>query len=122
MVFTWKLGAPIESEIWCACWVRDVGGEDGEGKRNTIEVVMFDDAEELMAGRMRDYCEHKGIWINSSVPYSPPLNGATKEHLQCGHEQHAHNAAWLKLPIMLLGRGEDNLHVPAQQDADKGEW
>ena len=48
-----------------------MGREDGEGKRSTIDVVMFDDAKELVAGRMKEYCEHKGIWIDSSIPYSP---------------------------------------------------
>ena len=42
---------------------------------------------------------------------------------QCGHKQHACNAAWLKSPTTLLGRGEDNLHVPVQQDANNGkQW
>ena len=38
-----------------------------------------------------------------------------------GHEWHVRNAARLESPTMLLGRGEDGLHVPAQQDADEGE-
>ena len=38
---------------------------------STIKAVMFDNAKELMAGRMKEYCEHKGIRINSSTPYLP---------------------------------------------------
>ena len=29
---------------------------------------MFDDAKELVAREMNEYCEHKWIQINSSVP------------------------------------------------------
>ena len=45
-----------------------MGCEDGEGKKSMIDVVMFDNAKELMAGRMKEYCEHKGIWIDLSIP------------------------------------------------------
>ena len=40
---------------------------------------MFDSVKELMAGRMKEYCEHKGIWINSSLTlaFGPP--GAAPE-------------------------------------------
>ena len=40
---------------------------------------------------------------------------------RCGHKWHTRNAARLKSPPTLLGRGDDDLHVPAQQDANKGE-
>ena len=50
--------------------------ENGTG--STIKAFMFDNAKELVAGRMKEYCEHKGIRINSSVPYSPSSNGVAE--------------------------------------------
>ena len=46
------------------------------GMGSTIKAVIFDNAKELVAGRMREYCEHKGIRIriDSSVPYPPSSN------------------------------------------------
>ena len=43
-----------------------------------MKAVMFDDAGELVAGRMWESGEHKGIRINSSVPYSPWSNGVAE--------------------------------------------
>ena len=39
--------------------------------------VMLDNVKELMAGRMKENCEHKWIRLNSSVLYSPSLNRVT---------------------------------------------
>jgi len=39
---------------------------------------MFDNAGELVAGRMRDICYERGIKIISSVPYSPSSNGVAE--------------------------------------------
>jgi len=44
----------------------------------TIKAVMFDNAKELVAGKMKEYCKWKGIRINSSVPYSPSSNGVAE--------------------------------------------
>ena len=64
---------------------------------------------------MREYCEHKGLWIDSLVPYSPSSNGVAER------QQHARSiSARFKPPAALQGRGDDNLHVPAQQDANEG--
>ena len=65
-----KSNAPAEFEIWATKM------ENGTGR--TIKAVMFDNAKEFVEGRMREYCEHKGIRINSSVPYSPSSNGVAK--------------------------------------------
>jgi len=65
-----KSDAPAEFEVWAAKM------ENGTG--STIKAVMFDNAKELVAGRMREYCEQKGIRINSSVPYSPSSNGVAE--------------------------------------------
>jgi hypothetical protein len=39
---------------------------------------------------------------------------------QRGHERHTRDAARLESPTTLLGRGNDDLHVPAQQNANEG--
>ena len=31
-----------------------------------IKAVMFDNVKELVDGRMKEYCEHKEVWINWS--------------------------------------------------------
>ena len=59
----------LRFEVWAAKM------ENGMG--STIKAVMFDNAKELIAGRMKEYCEHKGIPINSS-PYSPSSNGVAE--------------------------------------------
>ena len=43
-----------------------------------IKADMFDNMRELVAGMMKEYYEHKGIWVNSSVPYSLSSNRVTK--------------------------------------------
>ena len=66
-----KADAPAEFEVWAAKM------ENGTG--SMIKAVMFDNAKELVAGKMREYYEHKGfISDNSSVPYSPPSNVVAK--------------------------------------------
>ena len=65
-----KSDAHIEFEVWAA--------EMENGTGSTIKAVMFDNAKELVAGRMKEYCEHKGIRIGSSVPYSPSSNGVAE--------------------------------------------
>jgi transposase InsO family protein len=47
--------------------------ENGTGR--TIRTVMFDNAREFVAGRMKEFCDQRGIRIISSTPYSPPSNG-----------------------------------------------
>jgi len=51
-----KSDAPIEFEKW-------------------VRTVMFDNAKEFVAGRMKELCDERGIRIISSVPYSPSSNG-----------------------------------------------
>ena len=65
-----KSNVPTEFEVWAKKM------ENGTG--SMIKAIMFDNAKELVAGRMKEYCEHKGIQINSSVPYSLSSNGVTE--------------------------------------------
>jgi hypothetical protein len=48
------------------------------GTDSTIKAVMFDNAKEFVEGRMKLYCDQKGIRINLSVPYSPSSNGVAE--------------------------------------------
>ena len=50
-----------------------MGREDGEWD-GEYDYMM----RELVAGTMKEYYEHKKIWVNSSVPYSLSSNGVTK--------------------------------------------
>jgi hypothetical protein len=50
-----KLDARTKFERW-ATMVQN-------GKGRTIKLVMFDNAKELVAGRMRGFCEQQGIQI-----------------------------------------------------------
>ena len=70
-----KLGAPLRARSNTPA---EVVAKMGNGTWSTIKRVMYDNARELVAGRMREYCEHKGIRINSSVP----SNGVA-ERLAC---------------------------------------
>lgn len=36
-----------------------------------VRTVMFDSAKELVAGRMKERCDERGVRIITSVPYSP---------------------------------------------------
>jgi len=40
-------------------------------------MVIFDNAKELVARRMKELCDERDIWIISSVPYSPSSNSVT---------------------------------------------
>ena len=62
-----KSDTPAEFEVWAT--------KMENGMESMIKAVMFDNARELILGRMKEYCEQKGIHINSSVPYSPSSNG-----------------------------------------------
>jgi len=64
-----KSDAPAEFEIWAA--------KMENGTENTIKAIMFDNAKEPVAGRMKEYCERR-IRVNSSVPYSPLSNGVAE--------------------------------------------
>src|SRR5258706_5322370 len=66
-----KSDAPAKFEVWATKMANGMG--------STIKAVMFDNAKELVAGRMKEYCKQKGIRINSSVLYSPSSNGVTKQ-------------------------------------------
>ena len=50
-----------------------------------VKPVTFNDEKELVAERMRGYCEHKGIRVSSSVQYSPLANGVAErqQHARC---------------------------------------
>jgi len=67
-----KSDAPVEFEKWAAMM------QNGTGK--TIRTVMFNNAKEFVAGKMREFCDERGIRIITSVPYSPSYNGIA-EHL-----------------------------------------
>ena len=66
-----KPEGPAKLEVWAA--------------KVEVKPVMFDDEKELVAERMRGYCEHKGIRVNSSVQYSPLANGVAErqQHARC---------------------------------------
>jgi len=49
--------------------------ENGTNKND--RTVIFDNAKELVAGRMKELCDECDIRIISSVPYSPSLNSVT---------------------------------------------
>ena len=49
------------------------------GTDKNVRMVIFNNAKELVAGRMKELCNKHGIWIISSVLYSPSSNSvATK--------------------------------------------
>jgi len=64
-----KSNAPIEFGKWLNLM------ENGTDKN--IRTVIFNDAKELVAGWMKELCDEHGIWIISSVPYSPSPNSIT---------------------------------------------
>jgi len=49
--------------------------ENGTDKND--RTVIFDNAKELVAGRMKELCDKRDIRIISSVLYSPSLNSIT---------------------------------------------
>ena len=53
-----KSNVPAEFEVWAA--------KMENGMESTIKAVMFNNARELVLGRMKEYCEQKGIRINSN--------------------------------------------------------
>jgi len=61
-----KSNAPIEFGKW-------VNLMENSTDKN-IRMVIFDNAKELVARRMKELCDKHGIQIISSVPYSPSLN------------------------------------------------
>jgi hypothetical protein len=50
--------------------------ENETGKR--VKAVMFDQANELTMGRMKELCDRRCIRIIKSVPYSAALNGVAE--------------------------------------------
>jgi len=64
-----KSNAPIEFGKWANLM------ENGTDKND--RTVIFDNAKELVAGRMKELCDERDIRIISSVPYSPSLNSVT---------------------------------------------
>ena len=65
-----KSDAPVAFERWANMMTN--------GTNMTIKTVMFDNARELIAGKMRELCNARGIRIISSVPYSPSSNGVAE--------------------------------------------
>jgi len=61
-----KSNAPIEFGKWVNLMEN--------GTDENIRTVIFDNAKELVAGRMKELCDERGIQIISSVPYSPSPN------------------------------------------------
>ncbi len=61
-----KSNAPIAFKAWAALMEN--------GTDSTIKAIMFNNAREFIAGRMKEFCDQKGIHINSSIPYSPSSN------------------------------------------------
>jgi len=59
----------IEFEKWANLM------ENGTDKN--VRTVIFDNAKELVAGRMKELCDERGIRIILSVPYSPSSNSVT---------------------------------------------
>ena len=64
-----KLDTPTEFERWASMI------QNREGR--SIELAMFDNTKELVAGRMRGFCEQQGIQIVSLVLYTPSSNRVT---------------------------------------------
>jgi len=62
-----KLDVPIKFEKWVNLM------ENSTKKR--VRTVMFDNAKEFIARRMKELCNECGIRIILLVPYSPSLNG-----------------------------------------------
>ena len=92
--------------------MRPLSPKYGRRRLRTERGVMFDDARELVVGRMRDYCEHREIRINSSVPCSPSRESPNANITR--------DAARFKPPAALLGRDDVDLHVPAQYRDEAG--
>src|SRR5258708_40334184 len=44
-----------------------------------VRTVMFDNAKQLVEGKMKEFCNGHGIHIISSVPYSPSSNGIAEQ-------------------------------------------
>ena len=65
-----KSDAPVKFEKWVKMM------ENGTDK--SVRTVMFDNAKELTAGRMREFCDKHSIRIITSVPYSPSSNGVAE--------------------------------------------
>ena len=65
-----KSDAPAEFEKWVKLM------ENGTDKN--VRTVMFDNAKELVAGRMKELCDERGIRIITPVPYSPSSNGVAE--------------------------------------------
>ena len=82
---------------------------------------MFDDARELVVGKMRQYCEHKGTRIDSSVQYSPLSNEVADRVVGVATNSTRAMLRDSNLPgLYIMGRGDDDLHVTAQEDANEG--
>ena len=62
-----KSDAPVEFEKWLDLL------QNGTGRK--VRTVMFDNAKEFVAGRMKELCGERGVRIITSVPYSPSSNG-----------------------------------------------
>ena len=65
-----KSDTPRKFKLWVSLL------ENGTSRR--VKTVMFDNAGELVAGRMREICDERGIHIISSVPHSPSSNGVAE--------------------------------------------
>jgi hypothetical protein len=65
-----KSDAPVEFEKWAKKVENDCG-------RN-LRTVLFDNARELVAGKMKALCDARGTRIISTVPYSPSSNGVAE--------------------------------------------
>ena len=85
------MDAPTTRQVQRAHRIREGRGEHHD-EWHTNETVMLDNARELVAGRMRELCDARGVKIISSAPYSPLSNGvaerlvgvATRRFCCCG--------------------------------------
>ena len=65
------------------------------GTDKNVRTVIFDNAKELVAGRMKELCDECGIRIISSVPYSPSPNSvATKGTQAISHSSGLPPQSW----------------------------
>jgi len=95
------LNAPIEFGKWVNLM------ENGTDKN--VRTVIFNNAKELVARQMKELCDECGIWIISSVPYSPSPNSvATNGTWVISHGSGLPSRSWAEA---MDGdeRGEDSI-------------
>jgi len=79
------------------------------GTDKNVRTVIFDNAKELVAGRMKELCDEHSIRIISSVPYSPSPNSvATNGTWAISHGSGLPSQSWAEA-MDSDERGEDSI-------------